>query len=291
MLDEVDNGEDIAKSLFEQTTQVPFLSQISLTALDNIESEGNNQINIPLNSSFETSTNYSTILLKNHHQNEIIKREHLSPSPPSISPTNIKQGEVKKTRYSRRVTRGKKDDNMFIYNFKKESKRKPKKSVQNNKNIDSNKSTSFDGKNLETSDCIYFGDSEENEKNKIKNEKYSDDEDDDDDDDDYGDDDYEDNDQENTNSTSLKRKRTNRQTINPVKKEMNKEAATKYRLKKISEKDMLFEKRILLEKENGEMKKRIELAYTEINYLKNLLVQMLLTKGIIGNATQLVTQK
>lgn len=68
---------------------------------------------------------------------------------------------------------------------------------------------------------------------------------------------------------------------NPIKKESNKEAATKYRLKKLSEKDTLFESRMHMEKENDNVKKKIELAQTEISYLKNLLVQMLLTKGVL----------
>lgn len=72
------------------------------------------------------------------------------------------------------------------------------------------------------------------------------------------------------------------QMNDPTKKDANKEAATRYRLKKLSEKDQMFETRMLLEKENGEIKRRCELVQTEINYLKNILVQMLLTKGVIG---------
>lgn len=68
----------------------------------------------------------------------------------------------------------------------------------------------------------------------------------------------------------------------PAKKDANKEAATRYRLKKLSEKDQMFEKRMILEKENDDVKRRCEIVHTEINYLKNLLVQMLLTKGVIG---------
>ena len=67
----------------------------------------------------------------------------------------------------------------------------------------------------------------------------------------------------------------------PIKKESNKEAATRYRLKKMNEKDQLFETRIHLEKENDQVKKKIELVQTEINYLKMLLVQMLLSKGVV----------
>jgi hypothetical protein len=70
-------------------------------------------------------------------------------------------------------------------------------------------------------------------------------------------------------------------TTDPMKKESNKEAATRYRLKKLNEKDQLFETRIHLEKENDQVKKKIELVQTEINYLKMLLVQMLLSKGVV----------
>lgn len=69
----------------------------------------------------------------------------------------------------------------------------------------------------------------------------------------------------------------------PTKKDANKEAATRYRLKKLSEKDQIFETRMMLEKENEEVKRRCELVTTEINYLKNLLVQTMLTKGMIGD--------
>ena len=71
--------------------------------------------------------------------------------------------------------------------------------------------------------------------------------------------------------------------LEPGKKESNKEAATRYRIKKIGEKDKLFDTRQILEKENGEVKRRIELVQTEINYLKCLLVQMLLTRGVLNN--------
>jgi hypothetical protein len=77
---------------------------------------------------------------------------------------------------------------------------------------------------------------------------------------------------------------SNSSSADPVKKESNKEAATRYRLKKLSEKDKLFETRIKLEKENDNVKKRIELVQTEISYLKTLLVQMLLTKGVINSS-------
>lgn len=71
--------------------------------------------------------------------------------------------------------------------------------------------------------------------------------------------------------------------LDPTKKDANKEAATRYRLKKLSEKDNIFETRMLMEKENDEIKRRCELVTTEINYLKSLLVQMLLTKGVMSD--------
>jgi len=70
--------------------------------------------------------------------------------------------------------------------------------------------------------------------------------------------------------------------MDPTKKESNKEAATRYRLKKLTEKERLFETRMGMESENNDVKRKIEIAQTEINYLKNLLVQMLLTKGVLG---------
>lgn len=69
----------------------------------------------------------------------------------------------------------------------------------------------------------------------------------------------------------------------PTKKDANKEAATRYRLKKLSEKDKMFETRMRLEKENEEVKRRCELVNSEINYLKTLLLQMLLSKGMIND--------
>lgn len=71
---------------------------------------------------------------------------------------------------------------------------------------------------------------------------------------------------------------------NPIKKESNKEAATRYRLKKISEKDKLFETRFNLEKENDSKRRQIELVQTEINYLKTILVQFILTKSCLKNS-------
>lgn len=75
----------------------------------------------------------------------------------------------------------------------------------------------------------------------------------------------------------------------PIKKESNKEAATKYRLKKISEKDKLFETRFNLEKENDSKRRQIELVQAEINYLKTILVQFILTKSCLNNNNNTAT--
>lgn len=84
----------------------------------------------------------------------------------------------------------------------------------------------------------------------------------------------------------MKRSRSGRKNgLNPIKKESNKEAATRYRLKKISEKDKLFETRFNLEKENDSKRRQIELVQTEINYLKTILVQFILTKSCLTNNT------
>ena len=56
----------------------------------------------------------------------------------------------------------------------------------------------------------------------------------------------------------------------------------RYRIKKMSEKDQLFETKVHLEKQNDDTQKKIEHVQTEINYLKNLLCQVLLTKGILS---------
>ena len=92
------------------------------------------------------------------------------------------------------------------------------------------------------------------------------------------------NDEYDGNERKQRRMSTDTSSEDPLKKESNKEAATRYRLKKLSEKDKLFETRVKLEKDNDHVKKRIELVQTEISYLKNLLVQMLLTKGVLNSS-------
>ncbi|RNA00492.1 cyclic AMP-dependent transcription factor ATF-4-like [Brachionus plicatilis] len=72
-----------------------------------------------------------------------------------------------------------------------------------------------------------------------------------------------------------------------MKKESNKEAATRYRIKKSNERDSLFQTKVNLEKDNDKIRQRIELIQIEISYLKNMLVQTLLNKGVLNEGTQI----
>ena len=126
---------------------------------------------------------------------------------------------------------------------------------------------------------------------------------DDENDDEEDEDDEDDQDEEDTNQFAVKRKtrstskngkkisktlnrtskrKTSTDSNGMFKKESNKEAATRYRIKKMSEKDQLFETKVHLEKQNDDTQKKIDHVQTEINYLKNLLCQVLLTKGILS---------
>jgi hypothetical protein len=62
------------------------------------------------------------------------------------------------------------------------------------------------------------------------------------------------------------------------KKQSNKEAAIRYRQKKIKEKFDLFTTRDNYKKDNDDLKKKIEDIQLEINFVKNILVEMLLKK-------------
>lgn len=109
---------------------------------------------------------------------------------------------------------------------------------------------------------------------------------------DFGEDDEYNNDSDSLSGKEIKaakRSRSSRSSIieMPAKKESNKEAASRYRMKKLSEKDRLFETKEYLEKQNDDVKKKIDHVQTEINYLKNIIVQMLLTKGVLSNLSSL----
>lgn len=83
------------------------------------------------------------------------------------------------------------------------------------------------------------------------------------------------------------RKRIDSKDFDPIKKESNKEAATRYRIKKSNERDSLFQTKVNLEKDNDKIRQKIELVQIEISYLKNMLVQTLLNKGVLKEGTQI----
>lgn len=84
--------------------------------------------------------------------------------------------------------------------------------------------------------------------------------------------------------SNLKPKETMRKTRSRVidKKESNKAAATRYRNKKLQEKDQLFKEREEYCQKNAEMKKKILECQTEISFIKSLLVEALLAKNGIA---------
>ena len=81
-----------------------------------------------------------------------------------------------------------------------------------------------------------------------------------------------------TRRSTRKRKSSDDEPCSRNKKQSNKDAATRYRNKKSTENTKLVETRVNLEQENEQVKKKIELAKTEISYLKNLIFQTILTK-------------
>jgi hypothetical protein len=65
------------------------------------------------------------------------------------------------------------------------------------------------------------------------------------------------------------------------KKESNKKAAVRYRAKKSKEREKLFAECDLYEKQNSEMKKKIENVENEISFIRSLLIEALLKKNKI----------
>ena len=80
----------------------------------------------------------------------------------------------------------------------------------------------------------------------------------------------------NTNNNIEKKLKTAFETTN--KKQSNKEAAIRYRQKKIKERLDLFATRDNLKNENEDLKKKIQDIQLEISFVKNILVEMLLKK-------------
>jgi len=62
------------------------------------------------------------------------------------------------------------------------------------------------------------------------------------------------------------------------KRVQNKDAATRYRVKKRSEQDLLFDAAEKAEKENNELKEQVASINKEIEYLKNLMIEVYKTK-------------
>jgi len=62
------------------------------------------------------------------------------------------------------------------------------------------------------------------------------------------------------------------------KKESNKNAALRYRVKKTKERDLLFQECNLYQRKNKELKEKIDAAEQEIGLIKNLLIQAINTK-------------
>lgn len=71
-------------------------------------------------------------------------------------------------------------------------------------------------------------------------------------------------------------------------KKTNKQAALRYRLKKVNEKDKLFEAKDYLEKQNDNIKREIDHVKTEIDHLKTLIVQILMLKGIMSPTGKII---
>lgn len=62
------------------------------------------------------------------------------------------------------------------------------------------------------------------------------------------------------------------------KREQNKDAATRYRVKKREEQDVIAKELAGLEKDNGELKEQVNSLSKEIEYLKNLMLEVYKTK-------------
>jgi hypothetical protein len=81
------------------------------------------------------------------------------------------------------------------------------------------------------------------------------------------------------NSSNEFKKKLNTTIERVDKKQSNKEAAIRYRQKKMKEKYDLFKTRDGLKSENEDLKKKIEDIQLEISFVKNILVEMLLKKN------------
>lgn len=185
-----------------------------------------------------------------------------------LVPKSSKKGKKHETRSTALKRKRSQDDDDDSYNSSEND------SIDYNKNSSKRFVTKHNDNSVdfESDDHIYYDDDDDDEIHENDNDYF------------HSDDDDNEKDFKNyvRNYNLMNRGRTGGNRIDPTKKESNKEAATRYRLKKLSEKDRLFQTRMCLENENNEVKRKIEMASTEINYLKSLLVQMLLTKGTLS---------
>lgn len=284
------NDEIIDSNLFEfLRSEDPDVASL-LDSLNNSDFNANYLPQISVNT---TNKVLDDVVLENEPQvpkkeiynivtlnNDDMKREVVTPPvAESLPEANIIPSRVSLRLIKRKSGRGNKSDQIITTKPKKEPKRLVSNLTKRNRSIHedidesgslcSNDSNEIAYKSIDTSvgyesdEHIYFDD-----------------------------DDFASNNNENSNERDFQKFVLNYKNpknsiedikLEPGKKDANKEAATRYRLKKLSEKDQMFETRMILEKENDDVKRRCEIVHTEINYLKNLLVQMLLTKGIIGD--------
>jgi hypothetical protein len=285
------NDPEVA-SLLETLNQsgfvVDFLPQISINTTNKIlegsientkeEVEGIYQI-VQLKTECETpeppSSPDSTFLVSTRSSQRLLNKRDTKWS--RNEGLTLKQNKKKGSKHEKRANTLKRkrsldDDDYSNYNSSESD------SIDLNKNTNGRISKKFALKHndnsvdFESDDHIYYDD-DEDENDEVNDNDYF-----------HSDDDENEKDFKNyVRDYNLSNGYRTGQRNDPNKKESNKEAATRYRLKKLTEKERLFQTRMCLENENNEVKRKIEMASTEINYLKSLLVQMLLTKGMIDS--------
>jgi hypothetical protein len=268
--------------------KIPYLAQISLNSTNNIlesvtnsvQNESDTEAIFKIDEILESKPVFSEqfkelcdLLTLNKHETTCEKKSltPLTPplSPPSDRPSRVSMRLIDKKKSSVNTTIDMVQP-LNVYNkITRKRKRNYLKHIKSTDDEDEEhfKTTITNGENTyHTNDHIYFNEYED-EENQSSNDSNS------------------------TFKTIYLKvddfsekdfKVANRKRIKKhIKKESNKEAATRYRLKKMSEKDRLFETKQNLEKENDQMKKKIELLKTEIYYLKHILVQLLFNKGLL----------
>lgn len=290
LLETVNNNEYTNE---QPALPVQYLPQISVNStariLDNAIMPMNNETQLDLNFKLNKNSDdqFSEIcdLLSINKNNELVlKKENekfLPPTPPLTPPSSQTQSNSIPSRTSQRLAKKNTTTKSFSEDMfkpssnmlnKMDKKSKRKRSVDEDDDDDSDRLLSTGNDDSVDSDNAFSSDlscnMSENSYDGMNTNENS-------------------NDREfkeyvrrfqQENNLNLRRGRNGNQA-GPVKKESNKEAATKYRMRKLSEKNQLFETRMHLEKENDQVKKKIDVVQTEINYLKTLLVQMIISKN------------